>query len=145
MIKSKLFISILFLPVAILLGENEDALIRDLRQSLMASCFHGTVYEHGDAEMEAKIRELVNQGKTKEEVTDYFVDKYGERILAAPVAKGFNLMAWVAPGLVFVIGVIVFANFLRQRSREPAAGPAGPKEVKTPYDDIIERELKEME
>ena len=32
-------------------ADEKAALILDIEKSLMASCFHGTVYEHGNKEM----------------------------------------------------------------------------------------------
>lgn len=143
--RSKLVLCALMIPFTLAGGKDEEALIRDLERSLMASCFHGTVAEHGDAEMEVEIQKMVYQGKTKKEVMDYYVEIYGERILASPVARGFNLMAWLAPALVFLVGIVVFVNYLKHRSREPAEETVAPETEKTPYDDIVERELKEME
>ena len=135
----------LMLFFTFLLAENKEALIKELEEGLMASCFHGTVANHGDAKMEAKIRELVNEGKTKQEVMDYYVAIYGERILASPVARGFNLMAWLAPIAVFLLGLLVFVNYLKHKPREPASETVTSESQIIPYDDIIERELKEME
>src|SRR5690554_3264247 len=46
-------------------------------------------------EMRALIREQLQQGKTRDEVLDYFVQRYGEWILLAPPKRGFNLVIWV--------------------------------------------------
>ena len=128
-----------------LIAQNNEAVIKELKQSLMASCFHGTVADHGDANMEAKISEMVSEGKTKQEVVDYYVEMYGEQILAVPIASGFNLMAWLAPVAVFLIGVLIFFNYLKQKSLEPVTKPGSEKDKKIQYDDLIERELKERE
>ena len=128
-----------------LIAQNDEAVIKELKQSLMASCFHGTVADHGDANMEAKISEMVSEGKTKQEVVDYYVEMYGEQILAVPIASGFNLMAWLAPVAVFLIGVLIFFNYLKQKSLEPVTKPGSEKDKKIQYDDLIERELKERE
>ena len=98
-----------------------------------------------DANMEAKISEMVSEGKTKQEVMDYYVEMYGEQILAVPIASGFNLMAWLAPVAVFLIGVLIFFNYLKQKSLEPVTKPGSEKDKKIQYDDLIERELKERE
>ncbi|MEE9167186.1 MAG: cytochrome c-type biogenesis protein CcmH [Candidatus Neomarinimicrobiota bacterium] len=143
--RMKLIMVATLIPLTLLKAENEEAVIRELKQTLMASCFHGTVAEHGDAEMEAEIREMVFQGRTKQEVVDHYMGIYGERILATPIARGFNLMAWFVPLGVFLVGVLVFVNYLKHRSGEPVTEAVIPEREKTPYDDIIERELREME
>ncbi|MFQ6673666.1 MAG: cytochrome c-type biogenesis protein CcmH [Fidelibacterota bacterium] len=143
--KKTVLILTLLLPLSLAMADDKDVLVRDLERSLMASCFHGTVAEHGDARMEKEIRELVQKGETKEEITNYYVGIYGERILAAPVARGFNLMAWLAPGIVFVIALLVLVSYLKVRSREPVRSAAAVETTETRYDDVIERELKEMD
>lgn len=60
-------------------------------------------------EMRDLIREQLLTGKTPEEVTAYFVERYGEWILLKPTAQGFNWTVWLLPilmlagGLFFVI------------------------------------------
>ena len=93
--------------------------------------------------MEKKIKELAAEGKSKEEIVDHFVGIYGERILAVPVARGFNLMVWVAPVIVLGLGTLVLVNYLKVKSK-PEASPTVQSD-KVPYDELIEKELREME
>jgi cytochrome c-type biogenesis protein CcmH len=53
------------------------------------------------------IRQMLAQGKTPAEIKQYFVDHYGARVLSEPPRKGFNILLYVTPGLVIVIGVLV--------------------------------------
>lgn len=143
--KFSIAVLLAILPVFLMGSENEEAMIRDLQRSLMASCFHGTVAEHGDAQMEEEIRDFVSQGRSRDEVIDYYVSIFGERILASPRARGFNLAAWLIPAAVFLAGVGVLVTYLKQRSGKPESSYPPARTEKTPYDDIIERELEEME
>jgi cytochrome c-type biogenesis protein CcmH len=43
------------------------------------------------------IRDLVAQGKTKQEVKDALVAEYGDRVLALPKDDGFGLAAYLVP------------------------------------------------
>ena len=70
--------------------------------------FHGTVYEHGNAEMEKEIAAFVAQGKDKLYINHY-VNKYGQRILAMPKAKGLIFLA--CPSMCALGGGIIFAYF----------------------------------
>jgi cytochrome c-type biogenesis protein CcmH/NrfF len=54
--------------------------------------------------MRAVVRDQLAQGKTPDEVKAYFVSKYGEWILLAPKASGFNLIAYAAPILIVLGG-----------------------------------------
>jgi cytochrome c-type biogenesis protein CcmH len=64
-------------------------------------------------EMRALIREQLKAGKTAEEVTAYFVDRYGEWILLKPKAQGFNWTVWLLPILILAGGL--FFVFLTAR------------------------------
>lgn len=58
-------------------------------------------------QMRGVIMEQLQQGKTNEEVIDYFVAKYGEWILLEPKARGFNLIAYLLPLIVLGAGIAV--------------------------------------
>ena len=50
---------------------GKETLISELEGTLMAPCcWSGTVADHGNPGMEEKIRELVSQDKTKEEIVE---------------------------------------------------------------------------
>ncbi len=135
----------LLLLVGIWAAEQET-IIKDLEQSLVAPCcWSGTVYDHGHAEMEDQIRQMVESGKTKDVIMEYFVAKYGERILASPVASGFNLMAWITPVLIFLIRIAIIVNFLRTPKKVAAESKINHKKVKIPHDAQIERELDSLD
>lgn len=59
-------------------------------------------------EMRAVIRDQLAEGRSPEEVKEYFVSKYGEWILMEPKAEGFNLAVYVLP----VVGLIAGATFV---------------------------------
>lgn len=56
------------------------------------------------------IAELLNEGKTKQEILDYYYSMYGEEGLRAPEKKGFSLTAWLTP--FAVLGIAGFALFV---------------------------------
>ena len=61
--------------------DEKSELIIDIEKSLMATCcWSGTVYDHGNKEMEIQIAGMVDQGKTKLEIINFYTDKYGERV-----------------------------------------------------------------
>jgi len=136
------------LPILILLSlawaDEKGKLIEDLEQSLMATCcWSGTVYDHGNKEMEIEIAGMVNTGKTKTEILDYYKGKYGERVLAIPVAEGFNYFAWIAPIFMGLLGITIIFVYIRTTKETPAIIET--LDATVTYSDQIERELKEMD
>jgi cytochrome c-type biogenesis protein CcmH len=60
------------------------------------------------------IRELINEGRTKEEIKDALVEEYGPEVLAVPETSGFDLVAWVLPGLAILIGAAALTVGIRR-------------------------------
>ena len=106
-------------------------------------CWSGTVYDHGNKEMELNITAMVGDGKTKAEILDYYTDQYGERVLAVPKAEGFNIFAWIAPIVIFGLGLTII--FLYIRTSKNNLTPKVKADDTIAYSDEIERELSELD
>lgn len=64
----------------------------------------------------AYIRDLIAQGLTKDEIKDRLVDEFGSEVLAIPGDSGFDLAAWLVPGVAIVCaGVAIFVGLRRWR------------------------------
>jgi cytochrome c-type biogenesis protein CcmH len=50
------------------------------------------------------IRDLIAEGLTKEEVKDELVSEFGPEVLAEPSTEGFDLAAWLVPGMAVLAG-----------------------------------------
>jgi cytochrome c-type biogenesis protein CcmH len=79
----------------------------------------------------AFIRRRIAEGMSKAEIKAALVEEYGPQVLAVPEGGGFDVAAWLVPGvlaLAALIGVGVAALHWRRR---PAAGPAtaGPADL----------------
>ena len=103
-------------------------------------------------QMRAVVRELLAEGRTRQEVLDYFVDRYGADILAAPPKSGTNLVAWILPivgvaaglmGVFLVIRAMTRAQrsvplpsraALRQAQESTGSGAATAREPQSPDD-----------
>jgi len=130
--------------VSSLIADNgQDKLIKDLQQSLMAPCcWSGTVYDHGHDQMENEIVAFLNGGKIKAEILKYYTSLYGERILSSPEAKGFNVVVWLAPPVLAIFSLIFYIVYMKKP--ESVLEPISNSSLEIPFDDIIEKELKEF-
>ncbi len=62
------------------------------------------------AEMREEVARMVAQGKTREQIYDYYIAKYGsQEPLASPIDKGFNRLAWFLPYLAGATGAAFIA------------------------------------
>ncbi len=94
----------------------------------------------------ATIREKLEIGWSEEQIKDYFVQQYGERVLAKPRTTGFSLYVWVIPPIAVLIGGIFLTLFLRNL-RKPAPAPIVTKqttEEKLDDEDYAKRLEKEL-
>jgi cytochrome c-type biogenesis protein CcmH len=78
----------------------------------------GLSIQDSPSELARSMRSLVRQqlaaGKSPAQVEAYFVSKYGEWILLAPSAHGFNLLAYAAPLVLVVGGALLVAVAVRR-------------------------------
>ena len=74
------------------------------------------------AQMRAAVRARLEDGWTRGEILQYFVDRYGEAVLAAPPKEGFSLLAWVVPPVGLAGALILLLLVVRSmRVRGDAA------------------------
>lgn len=58
-------------------------------------------------DMRAKVYELLQQGKSKQEVVDYMVQRYGNFVTYDPPLTLSTLFLWLIPAALLLLGVIV--------------------------------------
>lgn len=94
------------------------------------------------------IREKLKEGWTEDEIKTYFVDQYGDRVMAEPPRRGFNWLVYIVPLLVFIIGIILlYRAFQIWRSPEPEKIPKmnskkGADKSTDEYINRVEEELR---
>jgi cytochrome c-type biogenesis protein CcmH len=135
------------------LAASQAALVRDIENNLIAPCcWNQPISEHPSEIsdiMRMEVREMVAEGKSRNEILDYYVARYGERILAAPRAQGINILAYAAPIAALILGgggLFLFRG--KKRVYAPAAAAAVPLPLPlndNHYNDIIEKELRELD
>lgn len=62
-----------------------------------------------------QVREMVEAGKSDEEVRQYMVSRYGEIILLKPLWTVANSWLWLGPGVFLLGGIYIALRILRQR------------------------------
>lgn len=91
------------------------------------------------------IREMLAEGKTEAQIKQYFVDRFGDRVLAAPPARGLNWLVYVIPPVAILGGVLMLYSALRAwRRTSPAEGASiGDAQPGASADDEYARRLEE--
>jgi cytochrome c-type biogenesis protein CcmH len=137
--------------IAAALGADDaqiDKKAREIEDNLIAPCCWTQPVSEHYSEVAEKIRkevhEMVAAGRSRDEILDYFVAQYGERILAAPRAKGFNGLVYILPWLALVLGAWLLIILLKKlRAPVPASAPAPLPDAR--YTSEVEKEMKELE
>lgn len=73
----------------------------------------------------AEIRTQLSSGWSEEEVMAYFVERYGERVLAEPERGGFTSLIWILPVVALLVGLAIVVQALRSwraRKQQAVAG-----------------------
>ena len=68
------------------------------------------------ADLRSEVRDMLLAGKSDDDVRAFMVARYGDFILFRPRFAARTAWLWVAPGVLLLIGLVVFARVVRQRS-----------------------------
>jgi cytochrome c-type biogenesis protein CcmH/NrfF len=128
----------LLLTATVLFGAGDNPVrIERLGHQLMCACGCNQILlecNHVGCAYSTSMRsELVAEvGKDNDKgVLQWFVEKYGPTVLAAPPTTGFNRLAWIMPYLALVMGIaaiIWIVNVWRARSPATASLPVSGQE-----------------
>ena len=133
---------------------NEEALqkaAREIYGLIMCPLCAGQTIAQSNNETSSQMRDLVlkklRQGETKEEILQYFESRYGERILAQPNKKGFNLILWFLPFVSVACAAIAIYFLIRRWSARAPVTPAAPFDEGqlSVYQERLEKELKQFD
>jgi cytochrome c-type biogenesis protein CcmH len=71
-----------------------------------------------------EIFEMLQAGRSDEEIKRFLVERYGDFVLYRPPVKGNTLILWLAPAVLLIGGAVVVGANVRRRQRllEPAGG-----------------------
>jgi cytochrome c-type biogenesis protein CcmH/NrfF len=74
--------------------------------------------------MTKELDERVARNEPDDLTLQAFVQEYGQAVLAAPEAKGFGLAAWIMPGAVSFVGLILLWFIVDRWRKRAVVAPA---------------------
>jgi cytochrome c-type biogenesis protein CcmH len=105
-------------PVTDLTPEKQEE-FRAIADQLRCPTCTGLSVLGSDAPFSVQIRDLVKQqvveGKSEKEIMEFFVSRYGAWILREPPQEGFNLLAWIIPVGILLLGPVLIWFFVWRR------------------------------
>ena len=117
-------------PDEILANPTLETRARDISQNLRCLVCQNQSIDDSDAPLAKDLRVLVRErlvaGDADDEVIRYVVARYGDYVLLKPPLKMATVGLWAGPFLIFLLGAMAVAMFMRRnaqgRGREAAPG-----------------------
>jgi cytochrome c-type biogenesis protein CcmH len=150
-----LALSLFFVP-AVLAQEGDPGAPTDDEVNAIAKQLYCPVCENipldvcgtqACAQWRELIREKLSQGWSEDQIKDYFVEQYGDRVLAAPPARGLNWLVYIIPPLAFLLGIYILYQAFRamRRPTSPEASTSDiPPPAPPPDDEYVARLEEEL-
>jgi cytochrome c-type biogenesis protein CcmH len=89
------------------------------------------------------IEKEIAEGKDETTILQDLAIRYGVQVLASPPAKGFNLTAWILPGIGLIAGLwFVVVMVRRWRKPSPAAATISTEPLDPKLMTAVEEEMK---
>ncbi len=139
----------LFASPAFAQGPNLDDQVNRISKELYCPVCPNTPLDVCDTlacqQWRALIKDRLQKGESEQQIREYFVAQYGNRVLGAPPAEGFNWLAYILPGVALIVGgAAVWATARRWRAtRADRAMLAQSPPLAREYSERIEKELRE--
>ena len=127
--------------------------IGDVASELICPCGCGKMLDvcemESAREMRVLIGEMIDEGQDKDQIINYFISQYGEKVLAAPGKKGFGLTVWVVPFIVIGLGagiiyLVIVKWALRGKIEEEERKKPDQDQPEKKYTDKLKKELDEF-
>ena len=93
-------------------------------------------------DMRQKTYQLVQEGKSRQQVLDYMINRYGDFVHYQPPLNKFTLILWLLPALM-VFGLIVLLLFRRKAERNFVTSESSDKTQSQP-EQQLEQQLDQL-
>ena len=91
--------------------------------------------------MMAKVREMQGEGKSRDQIIDYFTERYGDWVLLEPRKDGVLILLWTLPPIALLVGLLVLRRYAKRTPTAPAVKTAAA--VADSYIDAVRREVEQ--
>jgi cytochrome c-type biogenesis protein CcmH len=102
-------------------SDEEEALFFKLSNELRCLVCQNQSIADSNAGLAKDLRtemyEMLQAGKTEDEIIDFMVKRYGDYVLYRPPFKPATLLLWFGPVLVFAIAVFFAIRFIREQKK----------------------------
>jgi len=118
------FFIILFLFLAPLHSSEEKIKLLEIYKNLRCLVCQGQSIADSNSDFAATLKlvvqDQVNEGKTKDEIYVFLINKYGEWIVYQPTFSKSNLLLWILPYFIFIAGGLFIFLIIRKSKNSKA-------------------------
>jgi len=101
-------------------SDEQEALFKTLTTELRCpKCQNNNLADSNASlakDMRQKTYTLVQQGKTEDEIVDYWVDRFGNFVIYKPPVTIATSILWIGPGLFVFLGIFIIVRNSRRRA-----------------------------
>lgn len=106
-------------------NEQQEQRFRILSEELRCPKCQNQSIADSDAgiaqDMRTRVHTMILEGKSDEDIVDYFVSRYGDFVSYRPPVNAGTSILWLRPILLLLGGGVVIVLLLRNASRKAAA------------------------
>ncbi len=121
-----------------------DDEMRSIAKELQCPVCENVTVADSNSPLAQQMREMIKQklaaGETREQILEYFVDRYGPGILSRPQPSGLGLVAWWMPVAGLLLGAGILILFFT-RGRAPVTVQAPNADLEAEVGEVL-RELE---
>ena len=99
--------------------QTKDDLYIKLEKEIMCPVCDGQTLDQSQSliaeDMKNSIKEKISEGYNEKEIKNYFIDRYGQNVVAYPSTTGFNLLAYFVPIFGLILSILIFTFYIRRQ------------------------------
>ena len=120
--KIKIFLIIFFINFNLNLGSIEPIDESKIHKNLRCLVCQGQSIADSNSEfaltLKMVVKDLIENGKSEDEIYDFLSEKYGDWILYNPKLNVGNLLLWSLPYLALILGGAIIVSLVRKQSKK---------------------------
>jgi cytochrome c-type biogenesis protein CcmH len=105
-------------------SEEQEALFNKLSNELRCLVCQNQAIADSNAELARDLRDeiynMLQQGKSEQEIVDFMVARYGDFVLYRPPMKPMTWLLWFGPAIALIAGFFFVIRIVNQQKRAAA-------------------------
>ena len=120
--KIKIFLTIFLVNIYSFVNANENIDENKIHKNLRCLVCQGQSISDSNSDfavtLKMVVKDLINQGKTEDEIYDFLSNKYGDWILYKPKLNFGNFLLWFFPYFVLLVGALIILHLVRKKVKK---------------------------